>query len=111
MVSSPILEAESHQSTAAARKALLFSSNNTRPEAGEFDGEQTAESRADLEIFLKKTQAQFWIQYDFLGSAKLKKASDFCELTYLRRPNDPPGGNSPASRERSQRWRRAVQEH
>jgi glyoxylase-like metal-dependent hydrolase (beta-lactamase superfamily II) len=40
----------------------------------EFNKEQTAASRADLEIFLKKTGAQLWIQHDFLGNAKLKKA-------------------------------------
>ena len=45
----------------------------------EFNKEQTAASRADLELFLKKTGAQLWIQHDFLGNAKLKKAPAFYE--------------------------------
>jgi len=45
----------------------------------EFDGKQTAVSRAALEVFLKKTRAQLWIQHDFIGNAKLKKAPDFYE--------------------------------
>jgi len=45
----------------------------------EFNKEQTAASRAELEVFLKKTGAQLWIQHDFLGNAKLKKAPDFYE--------------------------------
>jgi N-acyl homoserine lactone hydrolase len=45
----------------------------------EFNKEQTAASRADLEVFLKKTGAQLWIQHDFLGNAKLKKAPEFYE--------------------------------
>ena len=43
----------------------------------EFNKEQTAASRAELEVFLKKTGAQLWIQHDFLGNAKLKKAPQF----------------------------------
>jgi glyoxylase-like metal-dependent hydrolase (beta-lactamase superfamily II) len=45
----------------------------------EFNKDQTAASRADLEVFLKKTGAQLWIQHDFLGNAKLKKAPEFYE--------------------------------
>lgn len=45
----------------------------------EFDKAQTAASRADLDNFLKKTGAQLWIQHDFMGNAKLKKAPAFYE--------------------------------
>jgi len=45
----------------------------------EFNKDQTAASRAELEVFLKKTGAQLWIQHDFLGDAKLKKAPEFYE--------------------------------
>ena len=45
----------------------------------EFDVKQTAASRAALEIFLRKTRAQLWIQHDFIGNAKLKKAPGFYE--------------------------------
>ncbi len=45
----------------------------------EFDKAQTAASRADLDIFLKKTGAQLWIQHDFMGNARLKKAPAFYE--------------------------------
>ncbi len=45
----------------------------------EFNKEQTAASRAKLEIFLKKTGAQLWIQHDFLGNQKLKKAPEYYE--------------------------------
>ncbi|MBV9508615.1 MAG: N-acyl homoserine lactonase family protein [Acidobacteriia bacterium] len=45
----------------------------------DFNKEQTAASRTDLEVFLKKTGAQLWIQHDFLGNAKLKKAPAFYE--------------------------------
>jgi N-acyl homoserine lactone hydrolase len=45
----------------------------------EFNKEQTAASRAELEVFLKKTGAQLWIQHDFLGNAKLRKAPAFYE--------------------------------
>jgi N-acyl homoserine lactone hydrolase len=43
----------------------------------EFNKDQTAASRAELEVFLKKTGAQLWIQHDILGNAKLKKAPAF----------------------------------
>ncbi len=45
----------------------------------EFNKEQTAASRADIEAFLKKTGAKLWIQHDFLGNQKLKKAPAFYE--------------------------------
>jgi glyoxylase-like metal-dependent hydrolase (beta-lactamase superfamily II) len=45
----------------------------------EFNKEQTAASRADLEVFLKKTGAQLWIEHDIIGNARLKKAPDFYE--------------------------------
>jgi N-acyl homoserine lactone hydrolase len=45
----------------------------------EFNKEQTAASRAELEIFLKKTGAQLWIEHDIIGNAKLKKAPAFYE--------------------------------
>jgi glyoxylase-like metal-dependent hydrolase (beta-lactamase superfamily II) len=44
---------------------------------GDFDKEQTARSRAELETFLKKTGAQLWIEHDIVGNAKLKKAPAF----------------------------------
>jgi len=43
----------------------------------EFNKEQTAASRAELETFLKKTGAQLWIEHDIVGNAKLKKAPAF----------------------------------
>ena len=45
--------------------------------AAEFNKDQTAASRADLEVFLKKTGAQLWIQHDFVGNSKLKKSPEF----------------------------------
>ena len=45
----------------------------------EFNKDQTAASRAELEAFLKKKRAQLWIQHDFMGDAKLKKAPAFYE--------------------------------
>ena len=45
----------------------------------EFNKDQTAASRADLEVFLKKTGAQLWIEHDIIGNARLKKAPDFYE--------------------------------
>ncbi len=47
--------------------------------AAEFNQDQTAASRAEIGIFLRKTGAQLWIQHDFLGDAKLKKAPAFYE--------------------------------
>ena len=40
----------------------------------DFNREQTAASRAELEIFLKKTGAQLWIEHDIVANRKLKKA-------------------------------------
>ena len=44
---------------------------------GDFNKEQTAASRAELEVFLKKTGAQLWIEHDIIANAKLKKAPAF----------------------------------
>jgi len=41
--------------------------------------QQTAASRVALEVFLKKTGAQLWIQHDFTASAKLKKSPLYYE--------------------------------
>jgi glyoxylase-like metal-dependent hydrolase (beta-lactamase superfamily II) len=43
----------------------------------EFNAPQTVASRAAIEAFIKKTGAQLWIQHDFNGNAKLKKAPAF----------------------------------
>ena len=43
----------------------------------EFDPAQTVASRAAVEAFLEKTHAQLWIQHDFTGTAKLKKAPEY----------------------------------
>jgi glyoxylase-like metal-dependent hydrolase (beta-lactamase superfamily II) len=40
----------------------------------EFNAKQTVESRKEIEAFLKKTKAQFWIQHDLIANAKLKKS-------------------------------------
>jgi len=45
----------------------------------EFNKDQKAASRVELEVFLKKTGARLWIQHDFLGNAKLKKSPEFYE--------------------------------
>jgi glyoxylase-like metal-dependent hydrolase (beta-lactamase superfamily II) len=45
----------------------------------DFNKEQTAASRAELEVFLKKTAAQLWIEHDIIANAKLKKAPAFYE--------------------------------
>jgi N-acyl homoserine lactone hydrolase len=45
----------------------------------EFDASQTMVSRAAIEAFLKQSGAQLWIQHDFIGTAKLKKAPEFYE--------------------------------
>jgi N-acyl homoserine lactone hydrolase len=50
-----------------------------RVPVAEFNNDQTAASRLELEGFLKKTGAQLWIQHDFLGNATLKKAPQFYE--------------------------------
>jgi N-acyl homoserine lactone hydrolase len=43
------------------------------------DEKQTAASRAALDVFLKQTGAQLWIQHDFNANAKLKKAPGYYE--------------------------------
>ena len=43
----------------------------------EFNVDQTAASRIKIEDFLKETGAQLWIQHDFTGNAKLKKAPQY----------------------------------
>jgi N-acyl homoserine lactone hydrolase len=43
----------------------------------DFNKEQTAASRAELETFLRKTGAQLWIEHDIIANAKLKKAPAF----------------------------------
>jgi N-acyl homoserine lactone hydrolase len=43
----------------------------------EFDASQTIASRAAIEAFLTRSGAQLWIQHDFMGNARLKKAPDF----------------------------------
>ena len=43
----------------------------------EADQAQTATSRATIEAFLKRTGAQLWIQHDFAGTAKLRKAPEY----------------------------------
>jgi hypothetical protein len=57
----------------------LLSVRSHRLPVAEFEVKQTAESRAALEIFLKKTGAQFWIRYDFVGNAILNESPDFYE--------------------------------
>jgi glyoxylase-like metal-dependent hydrolase (beta-lactamase superfamily II) len=43
----------------------------------EFNVDQTRESRAAIDTFLKKTGAQLWIQHDFTAMAKIRKAPAF----------------------------------
>jgi len=43
----------------------------------EFDRGQSAASRAAIEAFLTRTHAQLWIQHDFNGNSKLKKAPNY----------------------------------
>ena len=45
----------------------------------EFNREQTAASRAEVDAFLKKTGAQLWIEHDYTANAKLKKAPAYYE--------------------------------
>lgn len=45
----------------------------------EFNADETVASRATIEAFLKKTGAQLWIQHDYMGNAKLRKAPEFYE--------------------------------
>jgi glyoxylase-like metal-dependent hydrolase (beta-lactamase superfamily II) len=43
----------------------------------EFNREQTAASREAIEAFLKQTNAQLWIEHDFIGNGKLKKSPQY----------------------------------
>jgi glyoxylase-like metal-dependent hydrolase (beta-lactamase superfamily II) len=45
----------------------------------DFNKDQTAASRAEVETFLKKTGAQLWIEHDIIANRKLKKAPAFYE--------------------------------
>jgi|SRR6185295_8290292 len=45
----------------------------------DFNADQTRKSRADLEVFLKKSGAQLWIQHATADNAKLKQAPNFYE--------------------------------
>jgi len=45
----------------------------------EFNQEQTRASREAIDTFLRKTDAQLWIQHDFKANARLKKAPDYYE--------------------------------
>ena len=50
-----------------------------RMPSSEFDGEQTAKSRAMIEEFVKKNNAQLWIQHDYTAGMKRKIAPAFYE--------------------------------
>ena len=43
------------------------------------NADQTRKSRADLEVFLKKSGAKLWIQHSTADNAKLKKAPEYYE--------------------------------
>jgi N-acyl homoserine lactone hydrolase len=45
----------------------------------EYNREQTAASRERVDAFIKKTGAQLWIQHDYFGMLKVKKAPAFYE--------------------------------
>jgi N-acyl homoserine lactone hydrolase len=45
----------------------------------EFSQDETRDSRAKIEAFLKETGAQLWIQHDFTGNAKLTKSPSYYE--------------------------------
>jgi len=45
----------------------------------DFNADQTRKSRADLEVFLKKSGAKLWIQHSTADNAKLKKAPEYYE--------------------------------
>jgi N-acyl homoserine lactone hydrolase len=45
----------------------------------DFNQDQTRTSRVALDAFLKKNNAQLWIQHDAAGNAKLKKSPQFYE--------------------------------
>ena len=48
-----------------------------RVTAYEYDAKQTLASRAMIEAYCKQTNTQLWIEHDFAGNAKLKKAPKF----------------------------------
>jgi len=50
-----------------------------RVPTSEFDPEQSLASRAAIEGFLRSAGAQLWIQHDFVGNAKLRKAPEYYE--------------------------------
>jgi N-acyl homoserine lactone hydrolase len=43
------------------------------------DQQQTAATREQIEVFLKQSGAQLWIQHDYIATSKLKKAPQFYE--------------------------------
>lgn len=45
----------------------------------DFDQAQTSVSRETIEAFLAQTDAQLWIQHDYIGNTRLKKAPDYYE--------------------------------
>jgi N-acyl homoserine lactone hydrolase len=45
----------------------------------DFNQEQTRLSRKNIDAFLKRTNAQLWIQHDFIANSKLKKAPNYYE--------------------------------
>jgi len=45
----------------------------------EFNKEQSAKARADIDAFVKKTKATMWIEHDAATNAKLKKAPEYYE--------------------------------
>ena len=45
----------------------------------DLDQAQTPVSREVIEAFLAKTAAQLWIQHDYVGNTRLKKAPDYYE--------------------------------
>ena len=45
----------------------------------EFNMEQTRASRLEIDFYLKKMNAELWIQHDFGANLKLKKAPEYYE--------------------------------
>lgn len=45
----------------------------------DFDQARSAETRARVEKFLKRSGAQLWIQHDFVANSKLKKSPEYYE--------------------------------
>ena len=50
-----------------------------QPPDNEFKVVESAQSRAMIEEYLKKTGTTLWIQHDFLSNAKLKKSPAYYE--------------------------------